>query len=230
MDVLVLVAIGALFLLNIAALVLFTRRLLARAEEVRSSLDYNEKHFEPLGDEELPKAARDYFDAVSAELAPLGFEMIGNHRSQVSPSIIVRRFLSRDRSTFAEVLDLTHSWFRRTQALDFASVLSDATYLETADAKLPEVTSYPGHPELLRLLSVPGASARDLYHRHQEFVREHSTSGDSPPLEFKPEDFRGVTNYLHQLFTWQRRLAHGIDSEPPTLATVEDSWSAGAAA
>ena len=141
------------------------------------------------------------------------------------PSLI-RYFIGGDGRTFAEVVDARPSWLRRVRALDFVSVLTDGTYLETANTTLPTVPPHPDSPDLLRLLSVPGASVRDLHKRHLEFVEQNSALGENPPLEFEPDEYLSVGNYMHQLFSWKRRLGNGIQSEPPTLAKVETAWQA----
>ena len=216
-----LVIAGVALLLNGVLLVFFLRGLNASVETMRSALEYDERCFESLRDDELVKTTRDYFDTVSVKLTAMGFELIGNYRIETSPETVVRYFISHDRRVFAEVVDMAPSRFRRRQALELASVLADGTYLNTADVRLRGFSSHPGHPDLVQLLGIPGTSICELYQRHEQRLEHHSASGDNPPLEFEAEDFRDVSNYLHQLFAWRRRLDEGIESEPPELAQAQ---------
>lgn len=134
--------------------------------------------------EQLPQAARRWFEENTTPLRSLGFEPIGDYRLKQRKQQFGRFFLHPDGTVFAEISWARLTLIRTTRCVAFFSITEDLTYVETGNIPLPREE----RDDRFVLTSVPSGTPAETLEAHCDELDNIRQACGSGPIVFSAND------------------------------------------
>lgn len=186
----------SMFLLSLPALALaliWSRERLERRTELIQP--------QAVPPEQLPQAARRWFEENTTPLQSLGFEPVGDYRLKQRREQFGRFFLHPDGTIFAEIAWAKLTPIRTARCVNFFSITEDLTYVETGNIPLPREE----RDDRFVLTSVPSGTPAETLEAHCDELDNIRQACGSGPIAFSANDLDKVVTHgqrlLYDIFT-----------------------------
>ncbi len=164
----------------------------------------------PVSADEMPAAARKWFERHTPDFESLGFRPVGDFRLKERSEHFARVFINAEGDAIGEISWAKPLPWQSMRCCCFVSVMEDLTYLETGNLALPRET-FEGP---LILFSVPKASVADVHAAHRRRLAELMEDRRTTTLCFGPEDVEKVFLYGQKLCYARLKKRGVIRSNP----------------
>jgi hypothetical protein len=172
---------------------------------------YRENVYVAIHPENLPKAARGYFDQKAAAFISAGFREIGRYLLKPEPAPSYGYcFQSSDGRTLGVIghmLDATY--------FSFTTLFANGLVFETASVEETPRLARVNQSDRYRVVFSPGTSVAENFVRHENQIARWETSFGTRALAYEPAQFRDVLTYEGRVFSLWRYDRGELDAPPP---------------